>query len=253
VDVRDGLMSPLVEWAATPSIIPPVSEPLSRVARTFEGVFAERLVGLAVYGSVATGDAIPGFSDLDLCTVLTDALTVDDAIELQRAMPEPAGVAYMQATFHSAAAPEAHLIPGAFRLLTGTLPAAFLIDEEGLRKASAETLSTLPALVEQDTRAWPGAIGEKRLRHVRLMTTRLKPAVRAALVQCGDPPFATWRAPWDELVDRWHDYDARRAKDLASALALLRSTPMDAQPAGEALLRLLASFCSATRLTDQQS
>lgn len=212
------------------------------MARTFEEVFAGRLVGLAVYGSAATGDAIPGFSDLDLCAVLTDGLSLEDAIALQRAMPEPAGIAYMQATFHSAAAPEAYLVPGAFRVLTGTLPEAFLLDEEGVRKSADDTLAALPALVDQDTRAWPGAIGEKRLRHVRLMTTRLKPAVRATLVQRGEPPFVTWRASWDELVDRWNSHDARRATYLASALALLRSTPIDAQPAGEALLRLLTSF-----------
>jgi predicted nucleotidyltransferase len=42
------------------------------------------LRGLAVYGSAVSGDAIPGLSDLDLFVVLTDELTLADAIALQR-------------------------------------------------------------------------------------------------------------------------------------------------------------------------
>ena len=59
---------------------------LSAVEHAFYRVLTGRLVGLAVYGSFVTGDAIPGFSDLDLLVVQRGPLSVEDAIELQRVM-----------------------------------------------------------------------------------------------------------------------------------------------------------------------
>jgi hypothetical protein len=200
------------------------------------------LRGLAVYGSAVSGDAIPGLSDLDLFVVLTDELTLADAIALQRVMPEPTGIAYLQPKFVSASAVKPYLIPGGYRVLAGEMPPGVEVDENGLCASSDGALRALPALVADDTRAWVGAIREKRLRHVRLLTTRLKPAVRATLVQAGEPPLSTWRAPWDALVRAWRDHDARRADELAEAIALLRATPINAQAAGEALLQLLTTL-----------
>jgi hypothetical protein len=74
------------------------------------------------------------------------------------------------------------LVPDTFHILTGEVPDGFVHDEASLIRSSEECLADLPSLVDKDARAWTGSIGEKRTRHVRLMTTRLKPAVRATLV-----------------------------------------------------------------------
>jgi len=197
------------------------------------------IVALVAYGSVVTGDFIEGFSDLDLVVVLPQPLTVEEAIVLQRQMPEPVAVAYIQPTFHLRDRPVPHLVPGAFHVEHGELPSGFVATEETLRRSSADTLRVLPTLVDDDARAWVGAIGEKRPRHVRLMVTRLKPAVRATLVRLGEPVVEVWRAPWDGLVDLWRQHRALRADELAEILELLRARTRDDRACGERVLRLL--------------
>jgi len=197
------------------------------------------IVAVAVYGSVVTGDFIEGFSDLDLQVVLPQPLSVEQAIMLQRQMPEPPGVAYIQPTFSVRDRPVAHLIPGAFRVEQGELPSGFIATEETLRRSSTDTLRELPSLIEDDARAWVGAIGEKRPRHVRLMVTRLKPAVRATLVELGEPVVDVWQTPWDGLVDLWRDHDGRSSAALAEILRLLHVRDRDDRACGERVLRLL--------------
>jgi hypothetical protein len=218
------------------------SEWLAPVARGFSDVLGKRLFALAAYGSVVTGDFIAGFSDLDLLVVVRDELTVDDAITLQQRMPEPPGVAYVQPSFHLMDHPVPHLVPAAFHTLLGELPEGFVATEQTLLQSSAETLHNLPPLLVQDARDWTGAMGEKRLRHVRLMVTRLKPAVRATLVRLGEPPLEVWRMPWDALALRWSDHDEGRAAALADVLSRLRSIHRDERACGEAVLRLLATL-----------
>jgi Nucleotidyltransferase domain len=211
-----------------------------------------RIITLVPYGSVVTGDFIEGFSDLDLVAVLPEPLTIEDAIALQREMPEPDGVAYVQPTFHVQDRPEPHLVPGAFRVEIGELPDGFVATEETLIRSGADVLRELPSLVADDARAWTGAIGEKRPRHVRLMVTRLKPAVRATLVTLGEPVLEVWRAPWDDLVDRWRQHDDARSTELGDVLGLLRNSERDDRACGEAVLRLI-SWLARSNASDASS
>ena len=218
---------------------------LEPVVWAYRGALGPRLSALAVYGSAVTGDLLPGFSDLDLLVVLEEPLTLEDALALQRRMPELPGIAYVQPTYRLATEAEPHLVPNAFRTLTGTLPDGFVHDEATLRAAGEETLAGLPALLDQDACDWTGAVGEKRPRHVRLLTTRLKPAVRATLVRLGEAPLDAWRLHWDDLAQRWRRHDEPRAEDLGDVLIRLRASPRDDRACGEALLRVLASIASS--------
>jgi hypothetical protein len=218
---------------------------LEPVVWAFRGALGPRLMALAVYGSAVTGDLLPGFSDLDLLVVLDEPLGLEDALALQRRMPELPGVAYVQPTYRLPSEPSPLLVPNAFRTLTGALPDGFVHDETSLRAASADALAELPALLGRDARDWTGAVGEKRARHVRLLTTRLKPAVRATLVRLGEPPLDAWRLHWDDLAQRWRRHDEPRAEELADVLTRLRASPRDDRACGEALLRLLASIASS--------
>jgi Nucleotidyltransferase domain len=211
---------------------------LDGVTGAFSRVLSDRLVALVAYGSVVTGDRLPG-SDLDLLVVLRTPLTLDDAVSLQRWMPEPPGVSYIGVTYLLANEPAPWLVPDGFRLLTGLLEDGFISDEATLTLRGREVLRDLPRIVDQDARDWSGAIGEKRGRQVRLLTTRLKPAVRAMLAREGEPPLEVWRLPWDELVQRWRRHDPLKADALASVLDHLRAVPRDDQASGEGLLRLL--------------
>jgi hypothetical protein len=177
--------------------------------------------------------------------VLDEPLPLDRAIDLQRRMPEPDGVAYLQPSYRLAGTPEPHLVPGDFRVLSGTVPGGFVHDEASLRASGAETLASLPAVVRQDALDWTGAVGERRARHVRLMTTRLKPAVRAHLVELGEPALEVWGMAWNDLAQRWKRHDEPRAEQLDDLIGLLRAWPRDERAAGEHLLLLLDELASS--------
>ena len=135
-------------------------------------------------------------------------------------------------------------MPDTFHILTGEVPDGFVHDEASLIRSSEECLADLPSLVDEDARAWTGSIGEKRTRHVRLMTTRLKPAVRATLVGVGEAPLTVWWLPWPQLVERWRDHDLVRAHELDALLVQLMGHPRDDRACGEKLLQLLHALAS---------
>jgi hypothetical protein len=159
-------------------------------------------------------------------------------------MPELPEVAYVQPSYHLLEDVQLLLVPGAYAMLVGSMPEGFVAGETDLRRSGEDVLQGLRPLVEQDERDWTGAIGEKRARHVRLLTTRLKPAVRAMLVVLGEPPLDVWSLPWDDLVTRWRKHDAASSTALSEVLAQLHREPRNERLCGELLLRLLSSIRS---------
>jgi predicted nucleotidyltransferase len=204
------------------------------------------IVAVAAYGSIVTRDHLAGFSDLDVLVIVREPISVEDAIRLQRLMPEPDGVPYVQPSFRLLHEPEPYLVPGAFRVVAGELPDGFVATEEALLRDGGEVLRKLPDLVRDDARAWTGAINEKRPRHVRLMVTRLKPAVRATLVRLGEPVLHVWAMPWDELAARWRIHDPKQGASLSAVIELLQSPNRDDRGCGEAVLRLLDAIVIAS-------
>lgn len=109
-------------------------------------------------------------------------------------------------------------------------------------------------MIADDRVAWSVAAGSaRRQRLVRLMMTRLKPALRSILVEHGEPPTDVWIAGWNELARRWREHDVEAAETLDSVLAVLPPAGREQEVAcGERVLRLLARIeAVATASTPQ--
>ena len=176
----------------------------------FRNVLDERLHAFVVHGSAAGDDYIPGFSDLDIVAFTYGPLSVDDCLSLGAAIGtlDPTPFAYLQLSavvdIDEPVTERPVLIPGAFEVLLGAEPAdRFLHSEATLRQSGRAWLRALPGLIAQDSRDWAVATAAARPRMLRLAMTRLKPALRALLVEQGEPVFATWTAGYSALSQRW--------------------------------------------------
>jgi hypothetical protein len=220
-----------------------------RLAASFSVVLAERLVALVAYGSSADGSFIQEFSDFDLAIFMRGEFSVEDAIAVHAGLgdltPRPFG--YLQTKFVDlSVAPEPMLVPGSFSPFWGRLPdePSYLYEADSLRRSGRQMLETLPSLIANDRAAWAVGVGSaRRQRLVRLMTTRLKPAVRSLLVEYGESPSEVWIAGWQDLGDRWRGHDEQAAENLDSVLVLLPPTGSEQEVAcGERILRLLVGI-----------
>ncbi len=250
--------SPLVAEAqpasADPAGAAQISRLQERLATAFISALRERLVALVAYGSSVEGSFIPHFSDFDLAVFLHGEFTVEDAIAVQAALGdlEPTPFDYLQTKFVDVSAVATPtLVPGSFAVFWGELPAepAYLHNPDLLRQAGKRWLDALPGLIADDRAAWSVAAGSaRRQRLVRLMMTRLKPALRSLLVEHGEPPAEVWISGWHQLARRWRDHDAAAAEALDSVLTVLPSSGREQEVAcGETVLRLLAQIEMAAR------
>lgn len=216
------------------------------LGQAFRNALGDRLVALAAYGSSVDDSWIPGFSDLDLAVFMHGVPSAADAVATQRSLRDldSGPFAYVQAKFLDVdEPPHQAIVPGAFRVFWGAIPnvAYYLHDDQSLRSSGKGWLRALPDLVAEDNAAWSVAAGSaRRQRLIRLLMTRLKPAVRAMLVEEGESPSVVWLANWTELASRWGNYDPDAGEVLASLLVALppanRAAELDC---GEAILRLL--------------
>jgi hypothetical protein len=222
----------------------------TRIERTLGQAFADalgdRLVALAAYGSSVDDSAIPNFSDFDLIAFLHGALAVSDAITVQRYVGDldTRPFVYVQSKFVDAdARPQQIIVPGTTRVFWGAVAnfSDYLHDDQSLRRSGRAWLRALPDFVAEDKAAWSVAAGSaRRQRLIRLLMTRLKPTLRAMLVEKGEPPAAAWCASWSDLASRWSTYEPEAGETLASILAVLPPPNREAELAcGEAILRLL--------------
>lgn len=218
---------------------------LSGLALALEAVLGERLAGTVVYGSAVTGDFIPGFSDIDLAVFARGALRLDDARALQEQADALAALAggRLQLSHWVDAdrdAPRPLFVPGAFMVLCGPgLRPGWMHAEESLRAAGQAWLAALPVLVRRDASDWALASGPVRTRLVRLLSTRLKPAIRAALVEQGHPALSVWGSPWNALVKLWSLHDEEGAVALRDVLGRLPTKPGEEREVGDTLLAML--------------
>ena len=211
-----------------------------RIAEQLRSVFGERLEGVVVYGSAVVGDAIPGFSDLDLLAVVRGGLGLEDAERCAAEVREELGDAdYLQITWADAEAPEPALVPGSFRPILGDeVPAELLHTPYTLRRSGATWLADLPELVRRDTEDWAAAAG-RRERALRLMVTHVKPSVKAWLTTLGEDPVATYAAPWGRLANAARRHDMGIADGIQSLVDGLRGEHRDLLALGSACLHLL--------------
>jgi hypothetical protein len=225
-----------------------VNELLKAVAATYSDIFGSRLLAVAAHGSAITGDAFPGFSDVDFVVVLDSPLILPDAEAVGARLDaiDITPFAYVQAAYCEVNRPTPSVVPGGFALFLGDIGVGFMHTNESLRSAGDMWLRDLPQLVDTDMRDWSVAVN-RRARQLRLLITRLKPTVRAYLVISGDSPIPTYRSPWPSLVDRLRVHEPQLATDLSSLVAALRTRTPDIFDAGGKALRLLIHFTRITR------
>lgn len=217
----------------------------SGLASALRAVLGERLEGAVVYGSAVTGDFIPGFSDVDLAVFAHGALRLDDTRALQEQADALAALAGGRLQLGhwvdvDRDAPRPLFVPGAFMALCGPdLQPGWMHSEESLRAAGQAWLAELPGLVRRDAADWAVASGAARRRMVRLLATRLKPAIRAALTEQGHPVLSVWASPWNALAEFWSTRDGMGARALRDVLGRLPPNPGEEQEVGDTLLAML--------------
>ncbi len=224
------------------------------VADGFSVVLGDRFAALASHGSAVTGGYIPGFSDLDLVLFLQGAILEPDAAELQARLGDldPAPFAYLQLS-RALAIDDGQpllpsLIPGSYRVLTGAIPAeGVLHTEQTLRASGRSWLARLPEAVTVNRIDWSVATGDARSRRIRVMMTALKPAIRALLVEAGEPVFATWNAPYSLMTELWMLNHPEAGRRLAALLPLLPPEAGREAAVGAEVLALLGLAVAEAR------
>jgi hypothetical protein len=182
--------------------------------------------------------------------------TVEDATamnaSLTRHCPDPAPFTILQmSAVVDVADPDRRpkgLIDGACAVLAGALPASWEFNStEDLRRAGEEWLADLPRLLRTDVIDWAADAGARREYRVRVLFTRLKPAVRAILVQRGLDPFEGWTANWATLPRLVSDIDAELGSRIAALVERLPPRPDTVLEIGRDALTLLDEIASSTQ------
>ncbi len=191
---------------------------LDRFIRACLDVFgSERVEAIVLHGSALKGGAISGYSDIDFMVFVTPGcfrengdLPDDLVFAIQeRIGPLPwreAGYLYPQAYFHDARRLPAGWtgpVPGAHRVLWGTLPPAAVPTADRLRASSLRYLKDeLPAAIAADLRNFADADDSSLARRVRLLGTRVTPAVFALAGHDADDALALSALPKFEALAR---------------------------------------------------
>jgi predicted nucleotidyltransferase len=166
-----------------------------------------RVECIVLHGSALKGGAIAGFSDIDLVVFLAaecfdaDGNLPDElAFEAQRRLgPLPSqehGLLYHQVMFYEASRYPRHwagIVPGAHRMLWGTAPRDLMATAGSIREAALKYLrDDLPLLTDRDVQDFAGAPDHWLSGRVRLLGTRITPAVFSLAAMTTDNPIAVW-------------------------------------------------------------
>jgi len=133
-------------------------------------------------------------------------------------------------------------------VLGGLDLAPYVHDDASLALVAADFLAGLPALLRDDVATWSVAVAPAhRRRHVRLVVTRVKPAVRAVLATHGTAPTTAYAADWAAMADALAHVDTGAGARLHALRAAL---PADDDAAGGFACELgLALLADVVRLS----
>ena len=194
------------------SPLTPEARPIAgRAAAVYLRHAAPWFVGLLVHGSALKGGFIPGCSDIDFKLYL-DAAAFDDggqlllrlclAIHRDLSRIDPAPFRYIQCVALAAAGAAPDLVgpvPGAYHLLAGRLPEPEAT-ARGLREAARRALAALDPAPAFLTSGLLDHGGGRLAAQVRLLCTKVWPALHHLLILQGHDPFRVWGLPKDEVI-----------------------------------------------------
>lgn len=192
----------------------PLTPAAGRVTGAAAAVYLDRLgphaVGLIVHGSALKGGAIPGGSDLDLQLYLADAALADRGrlslavcLGLQRGLSaiDPAPFRYIQCdALPCRPTPErVGPVPGAYHVVAGRLPVPEATPRQ-LRRAAERALATLDPVPSFVTAALIEHGGGRLPAAVRLLCTKVWPALYNVLTLEHEDACAPWRLPKERAI-----------------------------------------------------
>lgn len=184
---------------------------LDRFVRACLDVFGnERVEGIVLHGSALKGGGIPGYSDIDFMVFLAPdcfnergELPDESSFAMQERIASlawrEAGFLYPQAYFYDARCLPAWWtgpVPGAHRVLWGRLPREAAPTAEGLRAAALWFLKNeLPRAIATDVASFVDADDASLPRRVRLLGTRVTPAIFALAGHDAQDVMELWAQP----------------------------------------------------------
>jgi hypothetical protein len=230
----------MTDWAAVIS-----RTPRGALVQAVRSVLGGRVVSLVAYGSGATGDVLPGYSDFDCMIVVSAPVGLPEILDLQRAVGQVglAPFSYYQPTFFLGRPRRAVLVPRSYVVLAGEPPGRdWLYGPAELRENGEKWLAGLPGVLSSDAADFALATAPHLPRQARRELTRVKPSLRALLVRAGTEPVQAWTTTWADLQQGITALDARLGDLLAALLDEVRARH-DREVAAAAL-RLLAAVCT---------
>ncbi len=229
----------------------------------------ERVEGVILHGSAAKGGEIPGYSDIDFMVFLapdcldSSGVPPDEAIFAiqERIGPLPwreAGFLYPQAYFHDARRlPESWTgpVPGACRVLWGSLPPEAQPTPAGLRASSRDFLKEiLPQYISRDLSGFIDAMDDTLPRRLRLLGTSVAPTLFALLAHDAEDVMEVWAQPKTEALRRLgerypNDEGPSLARRFYQDVAQLYGDEFDADRARQTFRTGIAFLRWAERIT----
>lgn len=241
---------------------PEAREVVRAAAAVYVRHTAPWLIGLALHGSALKGDFIPGCSDIDLKLYLRDEaftgagneLPFELAAAIQRdlARIDPAPFQYIQCYAERSAPRAGQLgpIPGAYHVVTGSLPVSEATDAQLLASAHAalDQLDPYPAYISSTLLQHGGG---KLERAVRLACTDVWPTLYQVLCAQQPEPAHIWRLPKRQAIALLPSGSPLRVaiEDFLASVTAYYGAQADARSAerGVEALRHAVAFLTAAR------
>lgn len=218
-DGSGGAVAPPVDLTGieTPrSSSPELEEILDAFVRGCLAVFGdERVEAIVFHGSAAKGGFIAGFSDVDLMVLLKSECFDEFGLGLDYAFAIHERIASLAWDRAAARYPQVYFydqrrmpdwwtgpVPSASLVLYGAFPQRLRPTSDGMRVAALHLLrDELPNLIRNDAESLADSADRDLPRRLRLLSTRVTPALFSLLVLRSEDPLGEWARTKQEAAE----------------------------------------------------